>query len=111
MRESYAEGPATHSGPESCGHAREDMFEALTGERVGRVLSRERTKVPGAQAVHKVEGNTNRPAMARGGGSGAVEDPLHARKHLAREPGDPASAPGKMEPWGCGGKSKDASRR
>ena len=97
--------------PESCGYDRKGVPEALTGVRVGRVLSRERTKVPGAQAVHKVEGNTNRPAMARGGGPGAVEDPLHARKHLAREPGDPVSAPGKMVPWGRGGKSKDATCR
>jgi len=111
MRESHAEGPATHSGPESCGHGREAAPEALTGERVGRVLSRERNKVPGAQAVRKVEGNTNRPALARGGGLGAVEDPSHARTHLAREPGGPASARGRMVPWGRGGKSKDATRR
>jgi hypothetical protein len=111
MREPYAEGRATHSGPESCGDAREGVPEALTGERAGRVLSRESCRVPGAQAVQKVEGNTNHPVTARGGGSGAVEDPSHARKHLAREPGDPVTAPGRMVPWGRGGKSKDATRR
>jgi hypothetical protein len=96
---------------ESCGHDRKGVPEALTGERVGRVLSREMTKLPGAQAVVKVEGNTNHSARARSGGSGAVEDPEHARMHLAREPGDPGTALGRMAPWGRGEKSKDASRR
>ncbi len=40
-----------------------------------------------------------------------VEDPEHARKHFAREPGDPVIAPELMERRGRGGKSKDASRR
>ena len=38
----YAEGLASHSGPESCGGDREVAVEALTGESVGQVLSRER---------------------------------------------------------------------
>jgi hypothetical protein len=33
--------PTTHDDPESCGHGREDVPEALTGAHVGRVLSRE----------------------------------------------------------------------
>jgi len=62
MKESCAEGLTTHSGPESCGHGREDVLEALTGVRVGRVLSRERNKAPGADAVQIAEGNTNHSA-------------------------------------------------
>ena len=42
MKESYGEGLATHTGPESCGAARKGGVEALTGERAGRVYSRER---------------------------------------------------------------------
>lgn len=42
MKESYVKGLATHNGPESCGEAREGNAEALTGERVGWVLSREK---------------------------------------------------------------------
>jgi hypothetical protein len=41
MKESHGEGVATHTGPESCGAAREGGVEALTGECAGRVLSRE----------------------------------------------------------------------
>jgi RNA-directed DNA polymerase len=42
MKESYGEGLAIHTGPESCGAARKSGDEALRGERAGRVFSRER---------------------------------------------------------------------
>jgi RNA-directed DNA polymerase len=41
MKESYGEGLATHTGPESCAAGREAVGEALTGVRAGPVLSRE----------------------------------------------------------------------
>lgn len=41
MKESYVEGLASYGGPESCVHIREGVGEALTGERAGRVSSRE----------------------------------------------------------------------
>ena len=41
MKVQYREGIASHSGPESCGCGRKGVLEALTGERVGRVLSHE----------------------------------------------------------------------
>ncbi len=53
MRESYGEGLATHTGPESCGVARKGGAEALTGVRAGRVFSRERTLLRGADAVRR----------------------------------------------------------
>ena len=40
MQESYSEGVASHTGPESCGYAGNGLSEALTGEYAGRVLSR-----------------------------------------------------------------------
>ena len=49
MQESYGEGSATHTGPESCAAVR----EALTGARTGRVLSRERTLLRDADAVEE----------------------------------------------------------
>jgi RNA-directed DNA polymerase len=51
MKESYGEGRATHTGPKSCAAIREGGGEALTGVRAGRVLSRERTELQGADAV------------------------------------------------------------
>lgn len=41
MKASYGEGLATHTGLESCIGARKGAGEALTGVRVGQVLSRE----------------------------------------------------------------------
>jgi RNA-directed DNA polymerase len=58
MKESYVEGLAAHSGPESCVDVREGTGEALTGVRAGRVLSREsdsclRADLRGADAVEE----------------------------------------------------------
>lgn len=41
MRESYGEGLASHTGPESWGYGGNGVFQALTGERAGWVLSPE----------------------------------------------------------------------
>jgi hypothetical protein len=51
MEKSYECVVATHIGPESCGAAREGGAEALAGERAGRVFSRARTSLRGADAV------------------------------------------------------------
>ena len=51
MEVSYSEGLANHTGPESCGAAREGGVEALTGEGAGRVFSRERNILRDADAV------------------------------------------------------------
>ena len=53
MKVSYCEGLANHTGPESCGAAREGGFEALTGEDAGRVFSRERDTLRDADAVRR----------------------------------------------------------
>ncbi len=57
MKESYGEGRATHTGPESCAAVR----EALTGERAGRVYSRESDHLRDADAV----GEGGRPHPGR----------------------------------------------
>ena len=60
MKESYGEGVAIHTGPESCAVARKGGGEALTGVRAGWVSSREiegppreRRQLRGADAVAK----------------------------------------------------------
>ena len=93
MKESYVEGLATHNGPESCGVARKGGAEAWTGERAGRVFSRERNFLRDADAV----GESGRRHPARRyreahSESRAVRDPVHAPKHHAREPGGPRFA-------------------
>ena len=88
MQVHCVEGVAIHSSPESCAVAREDDGEALTGERVGQPLSRERDEIPDADTVMKVEGPMGRganasPCLVRRG-----RRPWHARTLLVREPGD-----------------------
>ena len=99
MKESYVEGLASYGGPESCVHIREGVGEALTGVRAGRVSSREihapRRRAAGGPGC-RGRGATPKatpvlPYWRGSTGPRAVTDPAHARKHLAREPGDPAS--------------------
>jgi hypothetical protein len=54
---SYSEGLANHTGPESCVGIREDVGEALTGERIGQPSSRESLIFPDADVVEITEGN------------------------------------------------------
>ena len=53
VRVLYDEDLASHIGPESCGAAREDRDEALTGERAGRPLSRDSQLQRGADVVER----------------------------------------------------------
>ncbi len=98
MKKSHESGVATHIGPESCGAAREGGVEALTGDRAGRVFSRERHSLRDADAVgvcgrlHRV--HRYREVYQSPARSETPRDPEHVRKHLAREPGDPTSAQG-----------------
>jgi hypothetical protein len=106
MQESYGEGLAAHTGPESCAAVR----EALTGVRAGRVFSRETTILRDADAVEA----SGRP---------------HPRRRYRETPRSPArsetpcmlghtSRENRESPWspvadgaaGRIGKSKDARR-
>ncbi|MGH9956464.1 MAG: hypothetical protein ACREBC_04950 [Pyrinomonadaceae bacterium] len=51
MKESYVKGLANHNDPESCGGARKSDGEALIGEGVGRVLSREKYRTRDADPI------------------------------------------------------------
>ena len=106
MKESYGKGLSVHADPESCAGVREGAGEALTGAHAGRVLSRESFSLPGADAV-ELSGRRNpvRRQREAQGSPCAVADPEHAWKHLAREPGSPASARSRVS--GRKGKSKD----
>lgn len=68
MQESYSEGIAIHTDPESCGYVGNDISEALTGAHAGWVLSRESIDLLfGVPTLSKMsEGNTECLDMARG---------------------------------------------
>jgi len=117
MKESYGEGLATHTGPESCVDARKGGGEALTGVRTGWVSSRE-IHAPGrkpwvlrgADAV-EVGGRQHRACRQRE----ARQDParsetpstygntLHGNREIPRSPAAEGAA-------GRIGKSKDTRR-
>jgi hypothetical protein len=85
------EGVAIHIGPEPCAVAREGDGEASVGVRIGQPLSRERTAVPGADAVLMAEGNTGGRAIASACPTRRGRRPWHVRMLSVREPGDLAS--------------------
>lgn len=117
MEESYGEGLATRTGPESCAGGREPVGEALTGVRAGRVLSRENHApwrklrvLRGADAVEM----GGRPHLRRRQRE-APRDPARSEtpcmhgniSHGNREIPRPSAAEGAVVRIG---KSKDSSR-
>src|SRR6266542_1500425 len=94
MKESYGEGLATHTGPESCGAAREGGDEALTGERAGRVFSRV-TQLWDADAVRR--GGRQHPGRryrkvpgspARSGSPRTYGNASRGNREIPRPPGE-----------------------
>src|SRR5260370_24020706 len=94
MKVSCGEGIGTHTGPESCGATREGGVEGLTGERAGRVLSREihaplrkQWVLRGADAV-EVSGRRHLPGRYREARRGPArsETPSPYRKNSQRNP-------------------------
>ena len=65
MREPYGEGVASRSDPESCVVVREDGGEALTGARMGPVLSREITESGAKTLLSEAEHHAAVTAIAR----------------------------------------------
>ena len=92
MEELYAEGLATHGGPESCVDGPRGRGEALTGARAGRAIE-PRNGESGAPALSNERKATPLAALSRAaGGPRAVTEPGHVRNLRAREPGEPAPA-------------------
>src|SRR5688500_6491894 len=86
MKESYVESLASYGGPESCVVIREGEGEALTGERAGRVLSREihapRRKVREGRGAEAVE-TCRRPHRGCRNGEAAL-DPARSQTPRTR---------------------------
>src|SRR5438876_8096134 len=99
MRESNWKGLANHPGPESWGDGGNVGVQALTGEGVGRVSSREidapwpaaRDFLECRRAWRTRKATPSTPLSRGAEGLHAVRDPVHAPTHRAREPGDPTT--------------------
>jgi hypothetical protein len=109
MKELYGEGLASHTGPESCGDARESVTEALTGVHAGRPSSRE-IRVWGADDVSTFGRQHPRHRYARSRGTPRGPRHRHVWNLLVREPGGPDGRPWEDSTMGRTGKSKDARR-
>ena len=101
MKEPYVEGAAIHDDPESCGVTREGGGEALTGALASWVLSRERLKLRGADAVEK----SGRPhgahrhgeahaGPARSEAPRTLGNLLHGNREVPGSPGTPSPGRG-----------------
>ena len=112
MKESYGEGVATHTDPESCGATCEGGVEALTGARAGRVFSRERNFLRGADAV-RISGRPHplrryretRRDPARSETPCTYGNTSHENREIQCPPVAAVDAAGRV------GKSKDVRRR
>ena len=92
MEELYAEGVATHGGPESCVDVPRGRGEALTGVRAGRAIE-PRNGESGAPTLSNERKATPLAALSRAaGGPRAVIEPGHVQNLHAREPGEPVPA-------------------
>ena len=63
MKDSYAEGPASHTGPESCVGRREGAGEALTGVHVDQPLSSEINTIGTLTTLRRTESNIGHDAI------------------------------------------------
>lgn len=102
MKVPYDEGIASYIGPESCADIRKGIGEALTGERAGQVLSRERGLRSGRRRRQRARKATRYTPIWQGMyWPRVVEDPAHVWKFSAREPGDPLFALGRWNQGPC----------
>ena len=110
MQESYGEGLAAHTGPESCAAVREDGREALTGGRTGRVLSHETKILRDADAVEvsgrRYPGRRHRETLR----SPAWSETPRMSGHTSRENRESLWSPVADGAAGRIGKSKDTRR-
>ena len=96
MKESYGEGLATHTAPESCGVACKGGVEAFDRGTCGPGIQ-PRKRIPSGcrRCKEKRKAPSGASKTREAPGPRAVRDPVHVRKHLAREPGDPVFAHGR----------------
>ena len=88
MQEPHSESLANHADLESCAGGGDIAGEALTEALAGRLLSREIPRFGCRPCGQKGKAISTAALSQAAGEPGAVGDPVHVRKLLAREPGD-----------------------
>ena len=89
MEVSHSEGLANRTGPESWLFSHEGLWQALTGEGMGWVLSRE-ISISECRRLSSVRKAILDASLWRDApGLREVRDPMHVSKLIARNPGGP----------------------
>jgi RNA-directed DNA polymerase len=104
MKVQYGKEVAIHSGPESCGGAREGVAEALTGETGGSAIEPRNHNFGTPTLLCSVEGNTDRGVKRESRDGPARSETLHTPGSLLHRSWD-SVAPG-AEALGNSGKAK-----
>ena len=91
MQVRHDEGVAIRIGPEPCAVVCKGDSEASVGECIGQPLSLVKIHIPGADALAKVEGNTDGRISASARMARRGRRTWHVWKLVVREPGDPTS--------------------
>jgi hypothetical protein len=110
MKESHIEGVATHDDPESCTGSREAVGEALTGVRMGRVLSREIKDFRVPTPLTEAEGHTHDVAIARRRATLRGRRPLARTESFCARTGRSSGSPAAEGAAGRIGKAKAIRR-
>jgi hypothetical protein len=90
MQELYRKDLANHPGPEPCEGGRKDALEALDRGICRLAIELRNQPFRDAYGVGMPESNTAAHDSASTQRPRGVEDPMHAEKLQAREPGGPA---------------------
>ena len=77
MKVQYGKDTASHSGPESCGGAREGATEALAGETGGSAIEPRNPKFGTPTPLSEAEGNMNQDDHCESWGGPARSETLH----------------------------------
>ena len=105
MKVQYGKDVASHSGPESCGGAREGAAEALTGETGGSAIEPRNQKSGTPTPLSEAEGETNQGDSCESWDGPARSQTLHTPGSFLHRSWEISAAPGAATP-GSSGKAK-----
>ena len=111
MKESYGEGVASHTGPESCVTVREDGREALTGEVRAGYAAAKATPLRDADAVEEGGRPHPRRRYRETRRSPARSETPGTHRRTSRENRESPGSPAVDGTAGRVGKSQDTRRR
>jgi RNA-directed DNA polymerase len=102
MKVQHGKDLASHSGPESCGGAREGAAEALTGETGGSAIEPRNPKSGTPTPLSDAEGEMNQGDTCESWSSPARSETLHTPGSFLHRSWEISAVPGETTPGGSG---------